>query len=82
MYNSMMLKVVEEIGGELVDNRNNFPSKNRRLWSSKDSVHLSTDYGVPRLLEAIAKCIARSNANDVRTHNRSRSIPFEDGFDT
>ena len=53
MYNAMMARVAEEMKVHFLNHWDNFPQKDRHLWSSRDSGHLSIDYGVPLLLRGI-----------------------------
>ena len=56
VFNKMIHKVSGELGISLV-NHENFSLNHHWLWSSRDSVDLSTIYGLPLLLRAIASHI-------------------------
>ena len=56
-YNAMISRVVKELGVEHIENSEEFEKRKSWLWSSRDSVHLSTNYGVPLYLKAIRRSI-------------------------
>ena len=56
VFNKMSHKVSSELGISL-ENHETFSFSHHWLWSSRDSVDLSTIYGLPLLLRAIASHI-------------------------
>ena len=57
MYNAMISRVVTEVGLHHVDISRAFNTRNSMLWSSRDSVHVSTNYGVPLFIKAIRRAL-------------------------
>ena len=69
MYNQMIESVAKELEICVVHLWGDFQLKNHSLWSSKDSLHLSTNYRLP-LLRTIASHINKMCMADVGlSHN-------------
>ena len=49
----MLKKVTLGMGLDFIDHLENFPLHHWWLWSSRDSIHLSSDHGLPMLLKGI-----------------------------
>ncbi len=59
----MMKKCCAEFGAVFLDMEESFPREHRRLWSRKDSVHLSEDAGLPRFIRILQEHIDKEVVN-------------------
>ena len=73
----MMERVVGELGLHFIDNSERFPLHNRWLWSSKDSLHLSTNYGLPLFLQGVKRAIDQIVRKPSRGPYIAREVQIE-----
>ena len=54
-YNTMIEETASELNCMFLDLTKHFLVRDRRLWAARDSIHISSDFGVPMFTTVLSK---------------------------
>ena len=74
MYNSALKKLCRAYAAHYIDVANFFNKWDRVLWSKADSIHLSSNQGVPLLIQEVVSSLMRSAAAPEKPVEVNRSF--------
>ncbi|XP_078675818.1 uncharacterized protein LOC144913258 [Branchiostoma floridae x Branchiostoma belcheri] len=80
MYNSYFKTICDREGVNFLDYTEDFPTNQRKLWSRHDSLHLSEDAGIPRLLQLLEdSCVQLLEAGKQLTPEQWAALEWDKG---